>query len=111
MSREVAKRVPCLLLVLVLGSSAHALDFTETQITTDPANQILPTVSGDRIVWADSRHGGQPDIYMYNVATGIETRITDARSIRQIHPAISGGTIVWVEGAQGFAELELVGSE
>jgi beta propeller repeat protein len=40
----------------------------ETPITTDPATQFRPAISGDCIVWTDTRNGNF-DIYMYTLDT------------------------------------------
>ncbi|MHC4974267.1 MAG: FIMAH domain-containing protein [Planctomycetota bacterium] len=93
-----AKLLCCSALVLLLCAVAYALEFTETRITDDSAEQIVPDVSGDRIVWVDRRNGAYDDIYSYVVSTGIETRITPHASVRRTSPAISGDKVVWVEG-------------
>jgi len=71
---------------------------SETPITTDPARQYNPAISGDHIVWADFRNAdgdiNNYDIYMYDLSTGTETRITTDPA-GQYAPAISGDRIVW----------------
>jgi beta propeller repeat protein len=57
---------------------------TETQITTNESNQGGPAIYGDRIVWLDGRNSGSVpddgfggfDVYMYDLSTKKETRIT-----------------------------------
>jgi beta propeller repeat protein len=57
---------------------------TETQITTNESNQDGPAIYGDRIVWLDERNSGSVpddgfggfDVYMYDLSTKKETRIT-----------------------------------
>lgn len=57
---------------------------TETQITTNESNQDGPAIYGDRIVWLDKRNSGSVpddgfggfDVYMYDLSTKKETRIT-----------------------------------
>ncbi len=66
---------------------------TETQITTDPADQTDPAIYGDKIVYEDNRNGNY-DIYMYNLSTGTETQITTDLA-NQNNPAIYGDKIVW----------------
>ncbi len=74
-------------------------DPAETQITTggkvqsDSIDSI--DISGDRIVWADNRNGN-PDIYMYDISTGQEKRITfSSGDSSATLPSIDGNKIVW----------------
>ena len=41
-----------------------------------PRGPHQPAISGDRIVWTDYRNGNT-DIYLYDLATNIETQITN----------------------------------
>jgi len=43
--------------------------YTGKQITTNPASQEKPSISGDYIVWQDYRNGNW-DIYLYKRSTG-----------------------------------------
>ncbi|AKB36590.1 cell surface protein [Methanosarcina siciliae C2J] len=82
----------------------------ETQITTDGSDQIYPAIYGDIIVWSDGRNReglenyrdskGNWDIYMYNLSTSKETRITTNES-SQIDPSIYGNKIVWTDSRNG----------
>ncbi len=94
-------------------------DSEETLIGTDPLNpdtdgdrtiQITangtasrPDVSGDRIVWDDYRNGNS-DIYMYDISTEIETRIT-TNTANQYGPAISGDRIAWMDYRNGPRDI------
>src|SRR3989304_6192597 len=48
---------------------------TARKPTSDPADQSLPRIDGTKIVWTDARHGNW-DIYLYDLMTGWEHRIT-----------------------------------
>ena len=74
-------------------------------VTTDGSDQIAAAIDGDRIVWADGRHGGA-DIYLYDIAGGTETRITNATAIA-LWPDISGDRIVWQDNRSGSPEVRL----
>lgn len=72
-------------------------------MTTDPADQWFPVIWEDRIVWQDERHGNK-DIYIYDLATGTETRLTtDPAS--QMYPAIWGDHIVWEDTRHGNKDI------
>jgi len=81
----------------------------ETQITTNASNSERPDIYGDKIVWSDDRNGkgydhdgglsGNPDIYMYDLSTKKETRITTSRAAA--NPKISGDKIVWCDLRNG----------
>jgi len=82
---------------------------TETQITSNNSTQMGPAIYGNRIVWDDSRNGGNGDywdptgnwdIYMYDISTSTETRITTNESC-QINSAIYGDKIVWQDDRNG----------
>ncbi|SMO56820.1 TolB family protein [Fodinibius sediminis] len=68
---------------------------TEIQITTDLRHQVAPAISGDYLVWEDSR-SGDGDIYLYDLSTATESRIT-TNPAQQGKPAISNGRVVWVD--------------
>ena len=68
-------------------------------VTTDPADQIAPKISGDRVVWQDARNGSW-DIYVYDFVTGIEMAVGTGPA-EQIMPAIGGDTVAWHEYPAG----------
>src|SRR6266576_730108 len=76
---------------------------TERQITTDPHDQERAAISGDRIVWLDSRNGNN-DIYMFDLATGTARQVTTDPN-DQAAPAISGDRIVWQDASNGGADI------
>ena len=64
--------------------------------TTYESDHEYPDIYGDRIVWQDSRNGYlDDDIYMYDLSTSKETRITSSGSV--YHPNIYGDRIVWYD--------------
>ena len=72
---------------------APTVTITEKLITTNPADQYGPAVSGNIIVWGDDRNGNR-DIYMYDLSTSTETQITTDPA-NQWNPAVSGDITVW----------------
>ncbi len=94
MNRKISILVVSLLILLLTTYSAAAI---EQQITYNEDIQTNPSIDGNRIVWDDSRNR-YDDIYMYDIATGIETKITDPSdtSIQEL-PDISGNYIVWTD--------------
>ena len=69
-----------------------APNFTETRINHDTSYQFSPAIYGNKIAWMDSRSEGR-DIYMYNLSTSKEKRITVSGSAENL--AIYGNRIVW----------------
>ena len=94
---------PALNEVCVDGNDTCSVNGTATptieiiQITTDPAGQFMPVIYDDIIVWQDWRYGGS-DIYMYDLSTGKETRVTNVTRYRG-PPAIYGNIIAWEQGS------------
>jgi len=68
---------------------------SERQITSNPAIQRNPVISGNYILWEDNRYGNF-DIYLYNLLTNNEQRLI-ANSADQIRPSISGNKVVWYD--------------
>lgn len=83
----------------------------QTRIATGNAYQRNPAIYGNRIVWEDYRSGyqvvgnenGNPDIYMYDLSTKKETRISTSKSAH--NPAIYGDKIVWDDWRNGYADI------
>lgn len=74
----------------------------ETRITTSELASH-PDIYDNRIVWQDWRNGNY-DIYMYDLSTSKETRITTNES-NQIYPAIYGDRIVWQDDRNGQYDI------
>lgn len=102
---------------IIGGLTAHALGvqvtITETPVTTDPKLQAYPAIYGNIIVWEDFRES-DAHIYMYDLSTGIETRVPSSFTI-QYKPEIYGDIIIWndmrEEGMRIFMYDLLTGSE
>lgn len=58
-------------------------------------HKMYPDVSGDKIVWEDNRNGDW-EIYMYNVGSKSETRITH-NSKNQGDAKIDGNIVAWID--------------
>ncbi len=65
----------------------------EIRITNNNHEQWYPRMSGNTIVWEDNRNG-DIDVYMYDIGTNTETRLTVSGS-RQIRPVVQGNNVVW----------------
>jgi len=67
----------------------------ELRVTTDPAVQFNPAISGNTIVWEDYRDSPTtPEIWSYDFGTNVQKRLSPA-SQRAERPAISGRWVVW----------------
>ena len=100
----------CILVVaLPIGASGAPVGETgadvPVQVTTDQSDQIAAAIDGDRMVWVDGRHGSA-DIYLYDVADEMETRITNGTAV-PFWPEVSGDRIVWQDNRSGTAEVRL----
>lgn len=72
--------------------------WTETRITTNAYAQTNPSMYSSYIVWQDARNGGS-DIYLQNLATKVQTRIT--KGVVAENPCVSGNRIVWQDKRNG----------
>ncbi len=72
-------------------------------VVDQPGNQRRPAVFGSLIVYEDDRNGNY-DIYLFDLDTGVETRITDDTS-HQRKPDIFGTRIVWEDYRNGNADV------
>jgi beta propeller repeat protein len=74
----------------------------EIRITTSELASH-PDIYGNRIVWQDFRNGNY-DIYMYDLSTSRETRIT-ANESNQTYPSLYGDRIVWQDDRNGQYDI------
>jgi beta propeller repeat protein/cysteine-rich repeat protein len=102
MSKPIGK-LSIALLALVSGFAAPAAG--DIPIVLHPATQASPDISGTRIVWHDLRHEDW-EIYLYDIATEQETRITDDPG-DQLYPSVSGTNIVWCDDRDGGTSVYL----
>jgi beta propeller repeat protein len=83
--------------VLALAQSSVTVTGTSVQITTNPAGQINPAISGNIVAYTDLRNGNM-DVYYTDISTGVETQVTNATGVQEDELAdVSGNTIVYVE--------------
>lgn len=81
--------------LLALVSSQVKGDWQSFPVCEAVSEQSEPDISGDRVVWTDSRIGGY-DIYSYALSEPNEYPI-DTTGGDQSQPAISGDIIVWTD--------------
>ena len=79
-----------------LGAGEGADNFQVVQITNSTNDQILPRISGNRILWMEVERGGTVSLYLYDIANRSAERIIE-RFSPLTHPEISGNWIGWVE--------------
>ncbi len=72
--------------------------WTVTRITTNASDQFNPDIYSNYIVWQDVRNGGS-DIYLQNMATKVQTRVT--KGVQAESPAVSSSKIVWQDHRNG----------
>ena len=88
---------------IMMRSVAGGTPGPAVQVTTSTAAQSNPATDGARVVYEDVRNGNY-DIYMYDPATGVETRIT-SNPAAQRNPDISGNVIVWEDERNGNSDI------
>ncbi len=76
------------------------------QLTQDLHTQKSPAIDGTRIVWTDDRNG-KLDLYLYDLTTNTEQRITTDLASPFFEPAISGDRIVWMDDRHGRYDIYL----
>lgn len=87
------------------GAAVAETPFVERKLGVSTDYQNNPTISGARVVWQDNRNGNY-DIYLYDLVTDTETRITD-EAADQTYPAISGTRVVWADMRNGNYDIYL----
>lgn len=63
------------------------------QLTTDPATQFDPAISGNTVVYTDLRNGNA-DIYYWDLGANSEVRVTSSTTDEQLND-VSGNVIVY----------------
>lgn len=90
---------------------AFPLDPTESadsdgkEIRISPAGSYpdSPTIWGPYVIWEDERKEGEHDLYLYDLRTETETRLTNDSGWEE-RPRISGNRIVWEEWVAGSSQ-------
>lgn len=91
-----------LLMTVQLAYSDIPLELT---ICTQRHHQTYPAISGDIVVWQETR--GEPatnNVYGYDLSTSTEFIICDILDF-QIKPEISGDIVVWQDQRNGNADI------
>lgn len=73
-------------------------------IASSNSDQMYPYVYGTKIVYAGRAVAGGPDwdIYLYDILTGTETRLTSASGVQTTKPSIAGNYVSWVDYRGGY---------
>jgi beta propeller repeat protein len=72
--------------------------------TTLEGRRGKPRMSGDLVVWWDTRHGGDGDIYGYDLGSNTEFRITASEG-HQVDPDVFGNVVVWTHRRGGESSI------
>lgn len=76
----------------------------ETQVTTDPADQFDPEISGSLVVYSD-RRAASADIWVHDVVTGVAAPIPNAGEGDQLLGDVSGTLVVFNDYSTGNANI------
>ncbi|MCC6808315.1 MAG: hypothetical protein IT381_12905 [Deltaproteobacteria bacterium] len=91
-------------LLLLVAAEAGAVQITATErLTSHPADQYNPVISGDVVVYTDTR-AGNADIYLYSLATHQELNITNDPA-NQLLNDVYGDFIVYSDFRTGVAQV------
>ncbi len=63
-------------------------------LSSSPADETCPSISGDRVIWAEQYEMEGYIIYLYNLTSGDLKRVTERPAMRR-NQVISGDHIVW----------------
>ncbi|MEI8082651.1 MAG: hypothetical protein WCI74_12480, partial [Actinomycetes bacterium] len=80
---------------LFLPAIAGAAYETTTCVTSDTSAKKQLTMSGNIVAWVDYRDG-RAEIYTYNLATGVERRITNSAGDKKL-PVVDLNRLAWLE--------------
>ena len=77
----------------------------EQPVTMDTADQYMPVVSGNRVLWMDHRNGNW-DVYMKDIsnAANPEVRLTNDNA-DQSWPSIDGDFVAWKDTRNGNEDI------
>ncbi len=78
---------------------------TETQLTTDLADQFDPAISGAYTVYTD-RRSPDTDIYLYDIDAAVETQITSGGGDQMLND-VSGDLVVYTDYSSVIADIYL----
>ena len=67
----------------------------ESRLTTNPADQYDPAISGDLVVYTDAR-AGNADVWYYDIGAGQEVQVTNALGDQKLSD-VSNGSVVYVD--------------
>ncbi len=75
----------------------NLLSGAQTNITNDGTGHSSPSIYGDKLVYSENRGGVGAHIYIYNIATGVETQVPSDAGATPGMPFIYKDKIVYVE--------------
>jgi beta propeller repeat protein len=78
----------------------------EQAVTTNNSGQYYPKVFGDNVVWEDARDGVEGEIYLANLKTKVEKRITYSTYSQRL-PSIYENYIAYQERISGNVDIIL----
>jgi beta propeller repeat protein len=80
------------ILFVTLDGPAHAqVTGTTTRLTTNPAPQLDPAISGDIVVYTDQRNGND-DVYYVRISDLAEVRVTNDSTAQRLNDIDDGVT-------------------
>lgn len=89
----------------------HLIDvrnWSDTNVSNDPALQYMAASDGKRIVWVDYRYFSDhsvPEVVVYDIASKKMTRVTSSekKPSNKFHPTVEGDWIAWSDDRDSAA--------
>lgn len=100
---DTKKSLMILLTTLIfLASCGIGSAYTETQLSTNTADQYNPSLYEKHITWTDTRNGGT-DIYLIEMNSKVQTRVTSSGKADMLN--VDYGKIVYQDSRNGNTDI------
>lgn len=89
--------------IFVLFSPVAPVNAAVLQITDDSDDDTTPQISNGKVVWAKYDNVSESDVYLYDITTGVTTKLAD----NAVSPQIDNDKVIWTTTTDGDSEIFL----